>query len=123
MIWGVTDPEARVVEAMRALIDADRETRSVLVDVEQALERAIEALESGATVTDTLRTSSAAPQRRAMEDAFTRLVAARHEFRLRVISVCRDDGVRPWEIAKWWGISRQRVDRYIQELKKRSPDS
>ncbi|MGA2835122.1 MAG: helix-turn-helix domain-containing protein [Acidimicrobiales bacterium] len=118
----MTESEARIVEAMRTLIEANREVRDVLVAAERALEHGIESIEAGTKITDTLRTSSAAPQRRATQEAFERAIAARHELRLRVISVCRDEGIRPWEIAKWWGISRQRVDRYIQELKKDAPD-
>ncbi len=119
----MTESEARIVEAMRTLIEANRDVRDELVAGERELIQAIGAIEVGAKITDTLRSSSAGRQRKATQDAFERVIAARHELRLRVIAVCRDEGIRPWEIAEWWGISRQRVDRYIQELKKAAPEN
>ena len=47
-----------------------------------------------------------------------RLMAARHAFRLHVIAACIDGGMTPRQIAEEWGMSRQRVDQFVQKAKR-----
>ncbi len=42
----------------------------------------------------------------------------RHQLRLTVIAACIEAGMTPREIAEQWDISRQRVDQFVQKLKR-----
>jgi DNA invertase Pin-like site-specific DNA recombinase len=118
----VTESEERIIEAIQELIDANREARRVMLSGEQILERGIERIRAGEKITETLGYTPAGLQRQSTQDANRRIDDARHHVRLLLIAQCLDEGMRPWEIANAWGMSRQRVDRYIQEIKRASPD-
>ena len=110
----------QIVEVMRELVEAQREARATLVANEELLLQGIAALEAGGDVVATLHASPANAQRRSTQAVLDRIMHARHQFRLHLIGVCRDAGMTPREIAEEWGISRQRVDQFVQEYK-RSP--
>jgi Trp operon repressor len=119
----MTEPQVQIVDAMRELVDANRGARDVMFAGEQALLRGIQMIEAGTSVADTLRSTAAGQQRQATQDALSRVVAARHQLRLRVIAECLSDDMTPREIATAWGFSRQRAARYIQELKAAAPET
>jgi hypothetical protein len=118
----VTSPEEEIILAIQELIEANREARRVMLAGERILARGIERIRAGERVTETLGHTPAGPQRQATQDANHRIEAARHRVRLLLIGQCLHEGMRPWEIADAWGMSRQRVDRYIQEIKRASPE-
>ncbi len=108
----------RIIEVMQELIDAHRLARDTLGANEEVLVAGLEAIRSGAGVVETLEAAPANAQRRATQEMLERLVAARHQFRLYLIGACIDAGMSPREIAADWGISRQRVDQFVQEFKR-----
>jgi hypothetical protein len=116
----VDDGDERIIEAIEELIDANRAARQVMITGEEVLQRGIERLRAGEKITETLSYTSAGTQRGATQEANQRIAVARHRLRVLLIGRCLDEGMRPWEIANAWGMSRQRVDRYIQEMRKAS---
>ena len=119
----MTESDLRIIEAIQELIDANRAARDVMAAGERVLERGIERLRAGESVSETLGYTPAGLQRQATQNANLRIAEARHELRLLLIGQCLDEGMRPFEIARAWGMSRQRVDRYIQEIKRRPADT
>ncbi len=118
---GTTDED--IISAIEELISANRAARQVMVDGEAVLREGIEKLRRGVRITDTLRDAPASRQRQATQDANDRITTARHDVRLLLIGRCLEEEMPPWEIGRAWGMSRQRVDRYIQELKRSTPSS
>ena len=112
----------RVIVSMRGLIEANRNARVVMTQAEQVLVAGIQQLESGVGIVDALKASSVASQRHDTQEALEVASAARHDLRLQIMAVCLEEGLTPREIAELWGISRQRADRFVQELKKGTPD-
>ena len=119
---GVPATDDQIIEAIEELVTANREARRIMEAGEEVLVRGIERLRNGEKITESLAYTPAGEQRGATESANRRIAEARHDLRLLLIGRCLDEGMRPWEIGKAWGMSRQRVDRYIQELK-RTPDT
>ena len=112
--------DSRIIEAMEDLIEANRAARQVMCAGEMVLQQGIERLRAGEKLSETLADRPAGSQRQATQEANERIVDARHNLRLLLIGRCLEEGMRPWAIADAWGMSRQRVDRYIQEIKRDS---
>ncbi len=105
---------------MRELIEAHARGREAMDRADALLRFGIEQLESGADVMGTLARAPRASEREATQEAFKRIIDGRHTLRLEILSVCLDLGMKPGEIAEVWGISRQRVTKYIRELEAES---
>ena len=116
------DADSRIIESVEDLIEANRAARQVMRAGEEILRQGIERLRAGQKISETLADVSAGSQRQATQEANERIADARHTLRVVLIGRCLDEGMRPWEIADAWGMSRQRVDRYIQEIKRGSED-
>jgi len=116
------DADSRIIEAIEDLIEANRAARQVMCSAEAILQEGIERLRAGEQISKTLAEGSTGSQRQATQEANERIADARHTLRLVLIGRCLDEGMRSWEIADAWGMSRQRVDRYIQEIKRGSED-
>jgi hypothetical protein len=108
------------VEALRGLRDAARSAQAAMVETERLATVGIERLEAGMRVADLIRASTASEDRQTVQGALDEVVEARHRFRLAAIAACMADGMAPREIAEAWGISRQRVDQFVQENRRAS---
>ena len=115
-------PDQSIVVAMRSLIEANRNVRTVLARAEELLAQGVARLEAGERPTEILATVPASAQRQATQDALDGAAAARHELRLQMIAACLADGMTPRQIADAWGVSRQRADRFVQEIRRGSDD-
>jgi len=118
----VLDSTARVLDVLEELLDATRSARSALAVNEELLVQSISALRSGGEIADMMRTEPIGDQRQATQDALDRVNAARHQLRLTVIAACIEAGMTPREIAEEWDVSRQRVDQFVQKLKRTPTD-
>ena len=114
--------DALLLDGMQRLLEAYGAARQVILETEQLLEVGIDLIRGGGSVVDQLREHPAGDRRQAIQDALAAVDAARHEHRLRLVRSCLEEGMRPAEIASGLGISRQRVDVYVQELKRIPPD-
>jgi len=114
----VLESARQTVDALRELREATRAAQQAMFDTEQLADLGIERLESGMQVSDLIRTSTASQDRQTVQVAIDAIVDARHRFRLAAIIACLDGGMPPREIAEAWGISRQRVDQFIQEARR-----
>ena len=114
------DSNERIVSAIRALIDANRNVRTVLTKAEELLAQGADRLAAGERPTEVLATTPASWQRQSTQEALDAAAAARHHLRLQMIAACMADGMTPRQIAEAWGVSRQRADRFVQQIKRGS---
>jgi hypothetical protein len=115
-----TGPEIQIVEAMRHLLVANRAAREAMLMCDELLEGGIERIIAGERIADVVRSTPAGSQRQATQDSLERVNLARQDLRLRVIAACLDQGMLPGQIAEAWGVSRQRIDHYVQRIKRAS---
>jgi len=101
------------------LIDANDQARAQIDATNALLRCGIDQLVHGGRVIEALKVLPVASGRKAGRDAFQRVVKARHRLRLGAIASCADEGMGPVQIAEIWGVSRQRVARYISEMEER----
>lgn len=113
------DDRIRIIEGIRELLEANHAAREALLEGDRVLSGAIDKLLAGQRVVDVLRSTPVDSQRRATQGALDRMNVARHELRLEVIEICLDEAMLPGQIAAIWGVSRQRIDRYVQEIRRR----
>jgi hypothetical protein len=118
----MTSGQERTIEVIQELIDANRGVCSAMEQANAILEQGKERVAAGEHLADIVRVLPASTQRHITQDAFDRSTAARHRLRLLVMEACMADGLNPREIAEIWGISRQRADRFVQEIKRNGPD-
>jgi hypothetical protein len=111
-----------IAEAIKDVVDASRHARDVFEGVEDLLTSATDRLHEGGSVVDLVKESPIASERALVQGALEQLNNARHRFRLRVVGACIEAGMTPREVAEWWGISRQRVDQFIQEYRRNGSD-
>ena len=114
--------DSRIIEVIEDLIEANRAAREVMRTGEMILQQGIERLRAGEKISETLTDMAAGSQRQATQEANERITITRHNLRLLLIERCLEEGMRPWAIGDAWGMSRQRVDRYIQEIKRGSEE-
>lgn len=111
-------PVDQIVTAIEDLLQANRETRATLEATDVVLGHGLDALDSGEDLVSILATIPVAAYRQATQDNSDRLNLARHRLRVLVIAACAESGMTPREIAGDWGISRQRVDQFLQEYRR-----
>lgn len=116
----MADQDGPNVDALQDLTDANRVAREVMVEAEELLSRGIEQIRAGVKVTDAVRTEPVSSQRLSTREAMERVEVARNELRLLVIAECVKEGMVPREVAELWGMSRQRADQYVQQIRRAS---
>jgi DNA-binding CsgD family transcriptional regulator len=114
----MTQGEAEIVDAIYELIEANNRARDQIDATNALLHCGIDQLVDGGGVIESLKSLPVAARRRSTQDAFQRVVKARHGLRLRAIAACAAEGMSSGEIAEIWGVSRQRVGQYISKLQK-----
>ncbi len=106
-----------VQSAIRELIRAYRDVRSMARKHEATLGRALRRLERGADVPSTIEAMPPQVPRRESVDALNGLEQARHRLRLAAMADCLASGMSIGEFARQWGFSRQLAGRYASELR------
>ena len=114
----MTTPVEGTIEALQDLVETNRKAREVLALAEEESLRSIAELEAGVAVSTIVQRVQPGGYRRSIQDALDAVGAARHRYRLEAIAACIEDGMTPREIAEAWGISRQRVDQFVQERRR-----
>ena len=102
------------------MLDANRSAGDVLGEANGALEAMLGQLLAGQRTVDLLRTSPVSSQRQATQDALDRITAARRQLRRTLTEVCLEEGMSSGQIAEIWGVSRQRIDKHVQEIRRSS---
>ena len=115
----MTDEEARIVDAIHALIEANDRAREQIDATNALLRCGIDQLQAGTGVIEALKVLPVASRRQSTQDAFQLVVTMRHRLRLQAIGACTTAGMSPAQIAEIWGVSRQRVAQCVAELQKR----
>jgi hypothetical protein len=118
----VEETSDRLIEAIQGVADACRHARQVFEGVEGLLDSAAGRLRGGGAIVDLVKETRISTERELVQEALEQLNTARHRFRLRVVGACIESGMTPREVAEWWGISRQRVDQFIQEYRRIGSD-
>ncbi len=106
-----------VQQAIRDLIQAYRDVRSMARKHEATLSRALERLERGTDVPSNIDAIPPDQPRRESVEALDRLEQARHALRLAAMADCLGAGMSIGEFARRWGFSRQLAARYARELR------
>jgi hypothetical protein len=112
----------QIVEAVQGLLDATRGARAALDATEDVLVHGLEVLDTGAELVDVIHSLPVRAQRQSTQDAVEQVNLARHRLRVLLFAACVDAGMTPRDIAEEWGVSRQRVDQFVQEFRKTSGD-
>ncbi len=112
-----TEKRDALVRALQQLIEADQEVRSHLQRWEGVLRRGIRRVEQGDSLASTLELTRPGEARQTVNDALRSLAAARHDMRVAVTAAALEEGLSVSDIARSFGISRQLVQRYVQETK------
>jgi hypothetical protein len=115
----MTHSDEDIGAALREVIRCSEVARRELEATEDALRHALAYVEEGGSVTAGLRSFPVATRREATQSGIEQMVKSRHDLRLAVIALATADGIGPRELSEIWGVSRQRIDQYLQELKKR----
>jgi len=114
----VIERRHELISAMQELIDAHAGGREVMDTADSLLRVGIEQIESGSDFMEAMAKAPAAAERQVTQDAFKRIIDARHALRLQLLRLCLEQGLTPREIGERWGVSRQRVMKYKAELDK-----
>jgi hypothetical protein len=105
-----------LVQDLESLLGAAKHARQSIAGVERRTRRMIRIVQNEGTVQDLLSSfedpAGTATELTAVLDL---LEAARLQTRRRIVHMAQREGVSLSRLAKFWGISRQRVSRYAQE--------
>lgn len=111
----VTDSPADVTAAIEELIEAYQVVRHRILVNEGILTEALEQINGGAGVGQTLMTIPSLRERRAAEEAVLSLYDTRHKLRKVVIRTAVAEGLGVGDLAKAYGISLDSVIGYASE--------
>jgi C4-dicarboxylate-specific signal transduction histidine kinase len=109
-------PDRRLlVRDLENLLAATKKTRESIAEVERRTRRTIRLVERQASIQELL-TSFADPAGTATEltAVLDLLEAARLQTRRRIVHMGQAEGLSLSRLARFWGVSRQRVSRYAQ---------
>jgi hypothetical protein len=102
-------PASEVTAAIEGLIEANRALRAQLLANERILARAIDLINSGASVGHTLMTVPSVHDRRAAEEGVRSLYEARHRVREVLIPAAMAEGLELVDIAEAFGIPLEAI--------------
>ena len=109
--------KVELISAMQDLIEAHARGREVMDKADSLLRFGILQLESDGDFMEMMAKVPTATERQVTQDAFKKITDARHAIRLLLLEVCLEQGLSPREVGETWGVSRQRVAKYVAELK------
>jgi len=113
------DDSVPLQEAIRELIQAYRDVRSVARKHETTLARALRRLERGDGVLATFEAMPPQEPRKESLEVLDALEQARHRVRLATMEACLSAGMSIGEFSRRWGFSRQLAARYAKEVRDR----
>lgn len=116
-----TDAELRLARTMRALIDATEELRQVLLTYQTVSAEVVTLVEQGRTLASALEVVEGPLRRRSVTEALASFEAARHEVRLAMFTLGRENGTSASELGRQLGISRQLSARLAREADEVAP--
>lgn len=118
-----TDPERlQLLRALDALLEAAAQTQAALLEVEKRIRRTQELASEGASIrvflqsfTDPAGTSTDLTARMAT------LEAAKRRTRQQIVLMGRAEGLSLAQLAEFWGVSRQLISRYANDVPDEGP--
>jgi hypothetical protein len=104
-----------LVQRIAVLGECSARLREQLVDYEQTMGRIAKRLDDGAPAITASRGTSIPSERRHVTEAIEEFEAARHQVRLALFAVGKDEGASISEVGRVLGISRQLASRLAAE--------
>jgi hypothetical protein len=105
-----------LIQDLESLLVAAKHTRQSITEVERRTRRMIRIVQNQGTIQELLSSfedpAGTATEVTAVLDLFE---GARLQTRRRIVHMAQSEGVSLARLAKFWGISRQRVSRFAQE--------
>jgi hypothetical protein len=105
----------RLVQRVAALVASSARLREQLVDYERTMSRIAERLEEGAPGITASRGTSIPSERRRVTEAVEEFETARHQLRLALFALGKEEGASISEVGRVLGISRQLASRLAAE--------
>ncbi len=112
-----------MVGALARLIEADRGLRAIHKEYQRACVELAGLLKDGHTVVAALETMDAANVRRRIVEVGEEFELARHDVRVHMVALAREEGATFGEIGRTMGVSRQLISRFSAEIGKTQLDS
>jgi len=114
--WTVVTPaEQRLADKMQALIEVTEEVRQTLLAYEMVSAEVVALVRDGHTLASALEALQGPIRRRTVTEAMASFEAARHEVRLAMFALGRENGTSMSELGRQLGISRQLAARLARE--------
>ena len=114
--WTVVTPaEQRLADKMQALIEVTEEVRQTLLAYEKVSAEVVALVRDGHTLASALEALQGPVRRRTVTEAMASFEAARHEVRLAMFALGRENGTSMSELGRQLGISRQLAARLARE--------
>ena len=117
----LTPYELEVADAMTARRDAAVRLRDVLTDDVAQYEGGMAGVRNGLAM-EILVPAVGGTIRQHVSEAMAEFEAARHRFRLALVSVAVDNGMTARQIGEAFAFSRQLASRYLKEARAKWPD-
>lgn len=111
----------RLVQRIEALIECSALLREQLVRYEQAMGTIAARLEDGAPGISASRGTGIPSERRLVTETIEEFEAARHQLRLALFALGKEEGASISEVGRVLGISRQLASRLAAESEEKWP--
>jgi hypothetical protein len=112
----VDSTRAAARRAIADLAEATAELRRHLESNERLHGRALESLDAGMTIKETMANIPSFEERKAAEDSMQHLYSVRHQVREAVITAAVEEGMSVPEIAAAYGLPVDRAAAYVSAL-------
>ena len=106
----------RAIRALVQLEEAAVNLRQVLRGKDQDIRRIRRQLERGTPISDALVSGNVAQLRREIDQALKRFEQARRGFRVASLALGLSEGKTASDLARLWGVSRQRAAQLAKDL-------
>ncbi len=103
------------VRDMARVIERSKDLRAVLVRYEKGSADVARRIENGETVADALQAEHGPLRRQEVTEAIAELEGARHQVRLSMFALAKEQGTSISELSRQLGISRQLGSRLAME--------
>jgi hypothetical protein len=112
----VDSTRAAARQAIADLAEATAQLRRHLESNERLHIRALESLDAGMTIQETMASIPSFGERKAAEDSMQRLYSVRHQVREAVVTAAVEEGMSVPQIAAAYGLPVDRAAAYVSAL-------
>ncbi len=111
----MTSKRLHLVDRIEQLVESSVHLREQLLRYEKAMATIVQRLETGAPAISASKGTSIPSERRQVTEAIEEFEAARHQLRLALFALGKEEGASMSEVGRVLGISRQLASRLAAE--------